>query len=78
MSAKLYVLETRAPANRSLVSELEELLAEAKKGQLNGFAYVAMSSGPTFSINALGSAATIPAYALGALKALEDHLFKLM
>jgi hypothetical protein len=81
MSAKLYLVAPTAdgePSNAELVRELEELLQDAKAGVLHGFAYVAMHSGPEFSINAVGSAKTIPAYSLGALRALEDYLFKLM
>ncbi len=84
MSAKLYLVEPTIPSSRlehlnsDLIRELEELLQEAKSGSLHGFAYVAMQSGPEFSINAVGSARTIPAYSLGALRALEDYLFKLM
>lgn len=66
------------PVNNETVRELEELLEQAKQGNLTGVAYIATHAGANFSLNATGRARYVPAYSLGALKALESLLFTLM
>lgn len=79
MSATLSLVRSnRVPTSAETISELEELLAEAKRGDLSGIAYVALRPGTHFTINATGSAAKVPAYSLGALHALQAFLFSLM
>ena len=79
MSAKLSLVRpVPPPVDNETIKELEELLAEAKRGNLSGLAYIALRPGTHFTINATGSASAVPAYSLGALHALEAMLFSLM
>lgn len=60
------------------IAELEQLLKEAREGQIQGIAYVALQKGSSFSINASGAAQTAPVYTLGAVDILHDYLVKLV
>ncbi|MGL4575987.1 MAG: hypothetical protein ACRCV9_14475 [Burkholderiaceae bacterium] len=58
----------------TLIETLEELLAEARQGNLIGLAYSAMYRGRTYAVNAVGLARNSPVFSRGTVTVLDDHL----
>ena len=57
-----------------IVACLEELCAQAKRGNVSGIAFVAFVEGYGFVANAAGTAFSDPTYTRGMLCALDDKL----
>lgn len=55
---------------------LEMLLAQAKRGQLIGVAYVAMMRRRAYAVNVTGEAHRNPTFARGCVQVLDDELGK--
>lgn len=60
-------------ASKEVVETLLQLLAEARRGEIPGLAYVAMHYGD-YSADAVGTAKTSRIYTLGVLRRLEHRL----
>jgi hypothetical protein len=64
--------------SQETVRELEDMLSQAKSGEIQGIAYVALHKGQAFSIATVGAALTAPTYCLGAVSILKAALIKLI
>jgi hypothetical protein len=60
------------------VELLEQLLDEARRGQIIGFAFVAMRKRREFIGDTAGEAHRNPTFARGMVAALDDHLSDLV
>jgi hypothetical protein len=63
-----------APASQETVKALEELLDEARRGEVIGIAFAAMCRKRTYFVNAVGEAYRNPTFARGMVSALHDDL----
>lgn len=62
------------PVSRETVERLTELLAEAARGDLTGFAYAAMYENRNYHVGAVGEAYSNPIPARGMAMQLSDYL----
>lgn len=62
--------------SQETVEALTRLLADAKRGEIAGFAYIALHQGTSYSGDVIGRAKQFPIYTLGLVKALEDLLVR--
>lgn len=60
--------------SRDTVECLEDLLAQARRGQVIGLAYVAMMKKREFIVNTAGEAYRNPTFTRGMVSALDDQL----
>ena len=61
-------------APEDLVRALEELLADAKRGQLVGLAYAAMYRRHEYVVDTAGECRRNPTFTRGMVRALDDRL----
>ena len=72
------LVEVSRPAADEAVHALEDLLAQAKAGQLTGFIYVAMHSTGNLSYSVCGRSRYMPVYALGMADILKTYIQSLI
>ena len=72
------LLEPFRRSQRDTVRALEELLADAKAGNLIGVAYVAMRQPSYYSIGIAGETRRSPTFTRGMLCRLDDELATLL
>ncbi len=68
----------RPTSSADIVQALEELLRDARRGQLVGLAWVAMHPGYEYSVDIAGETRRCPTFTRGLLLKLDDELAKLV
>lgn len=63
-------------ASQETIDVLTALLAEARRGEIVGLAYVAMHQRMHYTADVKGAAKTLRAYTVCALRHLEAHLLE--
>jgi hypothetical protein len=61
-------------ASKDCADELRRLLNKAERGEVVGIAIAVMSSGKSFSVDAIGNADTNPTFTLGMVEILKSEL----
>lgn len=64
--------------SEEVVRALEELLQQARSGNLIGLAWVAMHAGYEYSVDVAGETRRCPTFTRGMLMKLDDELSKLL
>ena len=79
MSAKpnLYLLHRPADVSPETIAELEDLLADARAGNVTGLIVSALYSGAAMTVNVTGRCRTIPVISLGMAHMLLQEIEKL-
>jgi len=76
--AQLVLFPRPSEVSQAVVEELEDLLKEAREGNVQGIAYIALHRGVAMSDNVLGRLRLSPVLALGMLRVLQKSIEELL